>query len=154
MNQLISDLDILTDKFINDENDILYMSEKMIEEEKGDNTYKWKYFTKVNIPLHIHKKNIKTRNNLKFVIKQHSKIFISIVSILVGNAAYGYFPINVFRPYDINLRPPVWKCGTWQITSYYEGGYKTRGANSNHSDGDVLSLWQDKQDARSSNQRS
>lgn len=59
---------------------------------------------------------------------------------------YGYFPINMFRPYDINLRPPQWDCAAWQITTYFEDGYKVH-AMRKKSDGNILHIWHETEDA-------
>ena len=69
-------------------------------------------------------------------------LFMSIVPTQL----FGIFAINLFRPWDINLRPPRW-CGEhFQWTNWFEIGVKSRGIN--HDDFvNVMQLWTPKQDA-------
>ena len=54
---------------------------------------------------------------------------------------------NVFRPWDINLRPPRWPNRNWQFTGYFETGLKSRGYNPESDAVNVMQLWQPTQDA-------
>ncbi len=75
------------------------------------------------------------------------RFFILVCCVFFCGSMLSYFPINVFRPYDINLRPPKWQCGTWQVTSYVEGGYKSRSVNGLRSESNVLRIWQEREDS-------
>ena len=59
----------------------------------------------------------------------------------------GIFPINVFRPWDLNLRPLPWYDETMQLAGYYETGLKVRAYGSETDSGNVLQLWTPQQDA-------
>lgn len=77
----------------------------------------------------------------------YTRFRLLFCTVLCFSSVYGYFPINVFRPYDINLRPPKWGCSNWQVTTYVEAGYKTRAVNGDSNEGNVLHIWQERQDA-------
>lgn len=42
---------------------------------------------------------------------------------------YGIFPVNVFRPWDIFLRPTVWPNTRWQYTTFFEHAYLAQAEN-------------------------
>lgn len=76
------------------------------------------------------------------------KIVTVILTIISCHQTFGtFFPINFFRPWDINLRPPRW-CGTdLQLTGFYEGGIKSFGFNSENEAVNVMQIWSGTQDA-------
>jgi len=57
------------------------------------------------------------------------------------------FPLNVFRAWDINLRPPIWCNTCWQFTAYSEFGRDERGYNADEHSVNSLQLWQPTQNA-------
>lgn len=65
-------------------------------------------------------------------------------TILFSSTTYAIFPINLFKPWDINLRPPLWCGKNFQWTSWFEIGYKARGFSDKNS---VMQLWTPKQNA-------
>lgn len=67
--------------------------------------------------------------------------------MILCSSIYPYFPINVFRPYDINLRPPRWDCSPWQVTTYVENGYKTHSVSGKKAESNILHIWQETEDA-------
>lgn len=70
-----------------------------------------------------------------------------IFFVIHARSALGIFGINLFRAYDINLRPPIWRCEPIQITPWTEIGYKARGYNPEGNEVNSLQLWTPKQDA-------
>jgi hypothetical protein len=59
----------------------------------------------------------------------------------------GIFAINLFRPWDINLRPPRWCGENVQETNWFEIGLKARGINAKGDFVNEMQLWTKKQDA-------
>ncbi len=58
-----------------------------------------------------------------------------------------FFPINFFRPWDINLRPPEWCGAPLQVTGFYEGGIKSWGYNAHNNAVNVLQIFDATQDS-------
>lgn len=58
-----------------------------------------------------------------------------------------YFGINVFQPWNINLRPDRWPQEPWQFSLYFEEGLKEKGYNADNDVVDVMQIWTPKQDA-------
>lgn len=75
------------------------------------------------------------------------RIIVSLAAISVSFQALAFFPINFFRPWDINLRPPEWCGNPLQITGYYEGGIKSFGFNSDNQAVNVMQIWSSTQDS-------
>lgn len=75
------------------------------------------------------------------------KIIAFLVAITTAFEALGFFPINFFRPWDINLRPPEWCGAPLQITGYYEGGIKANGFNPDNENVNVMQLWNSTEDS-------
>lgn len=79
----------------------------------------------------------------------HSKnwlyLFLLFMSI-VPTQLYGIFAINLFRPWDINLRPPRWCGENLQWTNWFEIGVKSRGIDHNDFVNE-MQIWTPKQDA-------
>ena len=76
--------------------------------------------------------------------------------IITSTASIGaFFPINIFKPYDINLMPERWQGKCFQITGFYERGFNFHGfaPDENEESRDftrrvnVLQLYQDNQNA-------
>lgn len=84
------------------------------------------------------------------MIRKSAKItLLFIVSALcVSNEVLGlgFFPINFFRPWDINLRPPEWCGAPLQLTGFYEGSVRTSGYSSTDSHVNALQIWTCSQD--------
>ncbi len=57
------------------------------------------------------------------------------------------FPINVFRPWDLNLRPTPWPGKHIQLVGYDEIGLKVQAFDADKSRENVMQLWTDTQDA-------
>ncbi len=70
-----------------------------------------------------------------------------VVALFSSSSMYGIFPINLFRPYDINLRPPLWCCENFQWTSWAEIGHKSRGFNAHGDQVNIMQLWTPKQNS-------
>lgn len=64
-----------------------------------------------------------------------------------GSHVLGFFPINFFRPWDINVRPPHWCGSPLQLTAYYEGGLKSNGYNAQGDSVNVMQIWTPTQDS-------
>lgn len=81
-------------------------------------------------------------------IKKHSiKIILIGFAAMMSAQSYGMFPINLFRPWDINLRPPKW-CNTHvQITGWGEFGLRAYGYNAEGQKVPVTQIWTPNQDA-------
>lgn len=67
----------------------------------------------------------------------------SIVLALLGfyNAAQSFFPLNLFVPWDINLRPPIWCDRRVQITGYLEHALKVQAFDGRHHRVSDMELW-------------
>ncbi len=74
-------------------------------------------------------------------------LLVFVVASCLSNKSFGFFPINFFRPWDINLRPPEWCGAPLQITGYYEGGLRSSGYNSTDKHVNVMQIWSGTQDA-------
>jgi hypothetical protein len=70
-----------------------------------------------------------------------------VIILFSSPTLYSFFPINLFRPYDINLRPPIWCGENFQWTSWAEIGYKARGFNAHGQQVSSTNLWTSKQNA-------
>ncbi len=57
------------------------------------------------------------------------------------------FPINLFRPWDINLRPPYWHGTKIQVTGWFEQGLKVQGFNAEGEKVNPLQIFTPRQDA-------
>jgi hypothetical protein len=69
------------------------------------------------------------------------------ISVLFDHYAFGMFPFNFFRPWDINLRPHYW-CGTkFQITGWAEGGLGSYAYNAAGNEVNALQIWGPTQNA-------
>jgi len=73
-------------------------------------------------------------------------VFILLMSSVPAQL-HGLFAVNLFRPWDINLRPPRWCGENFQGTSWFEIGLKSRGINPNGDFVNEMQLWTEKQDA-------
>jgi len=82
-----------------------------------------------------------TQKKIKFIV------LALIMALCVSNNLFGFFPINFFRPWDINLRPPEWCDAPLQLTTFYEGGLRSSGYNTCDSHVNVLQIWSQTQDA-------
>lgn len=67
---------------------------------------------------------------------------VALAATLVPNQSVALFRINVFRPYDINLRTPRWQGEPFQITGWAEFGTKTKGYNRDGNEVNPLQLYQ------------
>ena len=85
-------------------------------------------------------------NKGKIMALKKSYIFIILIA-LIFYPLQAFFPINFFRPWDINLRPPKWCGAPLQLTGYYEGGVRSNGYNAQNHTVNVLQIWNDNQDA-------
>lgn len=82
------------------------------------------------------------------MICKNIKVIAVIVALTLSYQAFGiFFPINYFRPWDINLRPPYWSGVPLQMTGFYEGGIKAYGFNGDNEDVNVTQIWSRTQDA-------
>lgn len=79
---------------------------------------------------------------------------INLINVFIMVALHSFtaslmsmFPTNMFRTWDINLRPPIWHNTKLQWTNWAEIGYKTRGYNAAGNEVNVLQTWNDTQDA-------
>jgi hypothetical protein len=83
------------------------------------------------------------------------RIFLCCLTTLYSTWAFAIPRFNLFNPYDILVRPPVWPDTCLQLTVGYEGSLKTRSFQADDDDewngwrkcGNVLQLWQDRQNA-------
>lgn len=78
---------------------------------------------------------------------QYVRFFLFISIISTAYTAHGMFPLNVFRPWDINLRPPRWHDRNLQITGYAETGFDAHAYNSHGKKVNTLEIWNENQDA-------
>jgi hypothetical protein len=72
------------------------------------------------------------------------------VVVLLAYSSYSnatIFPLNVFRAWDLNLRPPIWCNTCWQYTTYAEFGRHQIGFNSDEHSVNELQIWQPTQNA-------
>lgn len=81
------------------------------------------------------------------VINKNKIVYLGILCLFFIEKIHGIFPINLFSPWDINLRPPLWCNTSFQFTAYDETGLKTRGVNADSKQVNVMQLWQPTQDA-------
>lgn len=83
------------------------------------------------------------------MISKRTKVALLIVIMAssLTTKPYSFFPINFFRPWDINLRPPEWCENPLQMTWYYEGGLHSSGYNSCDDHVNVMQIWSSTQDA-------
>ncbi len=81
------------------------------------------------------------------VINKNKFFYLVIFCLLFVEKTEAIFAINVFNPWDINLRPPIWCDTSFQITGYDEFGLKARGYNPDNDKVNVMQLWQPTQDA-------
>jgi hypothetical protein len=72
-----------------------------------------------------------------------SRFFVMILLVACGapQAAMAMFPLNLFRPWDINLRPPVWHDTRFQLTDWGEFGLHARGYNAEGRTVPVTQIW-------------
>lgn len=68
-------------------------------------------------------------------------IFFIIIILSLSKDAFGFFPINLFRSWDINLRPPKWHGQNFQWTNWFEIGLKADGYNPDGKEVNVMQLW-------------
>lgn len=72
---------------------------------------------------------------------------ILLVLALYSQQTIAIFNLNLFRAYDINLRPPIW-CGEYfQWTSWAEAAYKIRAFNANGNEVNPGQIYTDRQNA-------
>jgi hypothetical protein len=82
------------------------------------------------------------------VINKNKRFLILlIVAITHIYTANGMFGITLFRPWDINVRPPRWAAKDIQPTVWFEKGLKARGVNAEGDEVNVLQIWTPTQDA-------
>lgn len=74
-------------------------------------------------------------------------VLVAFMASTASNDLLSFFPINFFRPWDINLRPPEWCGAPIQITGFYEGGIRSSGYNTCDDHVNVLQIWSGTQDA-------
>lgn len=70
------------------------------------------------------------------------QFFLFFLLCTATQALYGIFPVNVFRPWDIFLRPIVWPETRWQCTTYFEHAYLAQGENPEGDAVNPLQLYQ------------
>jgi hypothetical protein len=85
-----------------------------------------------------------------------NKIRVLVALCLATASARGIIPFNLFEPYDVLVKGQRPMCSAFQFYVGYEGAFHTRGfmgdddfgmTSSEHTKGNVLQLWQKKQDA-------
>jgi hypothetical protein len=83
------------------------------------------------------------------MMKIRKKIFrvFLIFCSLNTNLIYSFFPINLFRPWDINLRPPQWCNTNLQWINWVEIGLKAQGYNANGNTVNIMKIWTPTQDS-------
>jgi hypothetical protein len=81
------------------------------------------------------------------MVVKNKKIIAVLIAMGVIFQAEGFFPINFWRPWDINLRPPEWCGEPVQLTGFYEGGLKANGFNPDNEIVNVMQLWNSTEDA-------
>lgn len=74
---------------------------------------------------------------------------IILICVLVGCniPVVAMFPINLFKPWDINLRPPKWPNTYFQVTGWGEFGLHADGFNADGHEVPVTQIWTPNQDA-------
>lgn len=83
------------------------------------------------------------------------RVLLILTVLIVGQACDAFFPINYFRPYNINLMPEHSPNKCFQITGVYEGGFNFHGFAADDEEESVsftrkvniLQVYQDTQDA-------
>jgi hypothetical protein len=81
------------------------------------------------------------------MIKKINFVLLFLCIVLLSSNTYAMFPINLFRPWDINLRPPKW-CNTHvQVTGWGEFGLHAQGYNAEGQKVPVTQIWTPNQDA-------
>jgi len=79
------------------------------------------------------------------IMRCRQYLFFALL-LLCANASAKFFGINVFRPWNINLRPDPWCGEPVQLTYFFERGIKSRGFNPDNKSVNVLQLYTPKQD--------
>jgi len=74
-------------------------------------------------------------------------LLVAIVSLFVPQQAVAIFQLNVFRPYNINLRTPRWPGEPFQMTSWSEFGTKAKGYNAEGKEVNELQIFNGTQNA-------
>lgn len=72
---------------------------------------------------------------------------VLLILMALPQIACGMFPYNLFRPWDINLRPPYWCGTTWQLTAWAEGSIGPFAFNPAGHKVNVMELWNSTQNA-------
>lgn len=74
---------------------------------------------------------------------------IIFLGIIISNAAcsLGMFPTNLFRAFDINLRPPIWHNTRYQFTGWFEQALHVQAFNGRGEKVDQLQFLTTTQDA-------
>ena len=81
------------------------------------------------------------------MVRKKINIIIFVVGCFITQQSFAIFPLNIFNPWDINIRPPEWRNKKTQLTGLIETGFKARGYNPNGDAVNVMQLWQPNQDA-------
>lgn len=81
------------------------------------------------------------------IAKKHLLIIITILATYNATQEAKFFALNVFRPWDVNLRPEKWKGNPFQIQSYGEFGINAQGYNPEGHKVNVMQIWTPTQDA-------
>jgi hypothetical protein len=81
------------------------------------------------------------------MIINQKKTIILLTIMSLPFQLLGFFPINFFKPWDINLRPPEWCGAPLQLTGYYEGGLKANGFNADNQSVNVMQIFNSTQDS-------
>lgn len=76
-----------------------------------------------------------------------NSILLLVMCSCISHSLSAIFPLNVFRPWDINLRPPYCPGKQWQLAGNMQTGLKAHGYNPDGDKVNVLQLWQPNQDA-------
>jgi hypothetical protein len=77
-------------------------------------------------------------------IKKHLLLTFT-TSLIFFKSFYAIYPINIFKPYDINLKPIIHKNAKLQLTATGEFGLKIQARNENENKVNVLQMWQNSQ---------
>lgn len=75
------------------------------------------------------------------------RIVLIIILLIVKVPLQCMFPINIFRAFDINLRPPIWHDTKLQVTGWFENSLHVQGFNGLGHKVNPLQIWTEKQDA-------
>lgn len=72
------------------------------------------------------------------------KKYILLLFIVLSHiqTLFGIFPVNVFRPWDIFLRPETWKGSRWQCTTFFEHAYLAKAENPEGDSVNPLQIYQ------------